>query len=296
MKQIERYECEICHTLHPEKSEALSCEVKCKADAARQKNMKSIEKKRTRAVSKLCDLVRMNATSLIDIKDCLIKYTKEVLGVTLVITKWDMRFEPHLSNSRSCPIEGVTNWQRKNDIPDSYPGWTGNIAGKFPENPEMKAFHILRDSGFMHDDEKKVYNFGFRGIHTRGGSGGNSFSYSIEMFLDDFPKLCAKYVRYKNLDEIKREYEKLTSDRLETVRENVKKALDASKKYKELVKNSAWTKREAEQAEQLVRNYESDETKVQNEIYDSEHTISEQMVHMVKVELPELNKTFSTRW
>lgn len=94
-------------------------------------------------------------------------------------TQFELFWNEHVSNTHSCPHNGVTNFTGKNDKPKSYPGWRGRIAWK------------------VTDPDSSVGSSFFSGkncrIHTGGGGGGSMYySYEITIFAADWPGL-AKY-------------------------------------------------------------------------------------------------------
>lgn len=82
----------------------------------------------------------------------------------LEFAKFDLFWSDSVSNTHSCPHNGVTNWGCKNDKPAGYPGWRGRVEWivEFPE--EWCGVYLGGDL--------------FRGrrsrCHTGGGGGGSS--------------------------------------------------------------------------------------------------------------------------
>lgn len=116
------------------------------------------------------------------------KFVPEDVFTALLITG---KYEKVISNSHNCPRGGVTNWcARDPNLPKGYPGFKTRVTGKLirPKGkhgtyPYSEALHIV-------------------GIHTGTGGGGNSdFSYSGELFLDDWPGL-KEQIRILEEDEI----------------------------------------------------------------------------------------------
>ena len=90
----------------------------------------------------------------------------------------DVEYKETLSNTHSCPSNGVLNWRRHEDKPLGYPGWYGHIKGK-----------LLRS-------KKNNYSYPYTNIlklvrvHTGSGGGGNeSWNFDISIFLADWPAL-----------------------------------------------------------------------------------------------------------
>lgn len=47
--------------------------------------------------------------------------------------KWSVRHNHSVSNSHDAPINGVTNWSRKDGFPKGYPGWYGRVWVRYAE-------------------------------------------------------------------------------------------------------------------------------------------------------------------
>lgn len=136
------------------------------------------------------DWLRMNLEDINDLPILMKQRAKELYGWDL-----DVNFRLHfgnVSNSHSCPINGVTNWGRRDPTkPESYWGWSGSIEGTLKGKVPKKTF-----GGSIADLIKEK----FRVIHTGTGCPGRPNEYNIriscELFLDDFPKLKEKYEFY----------------------------------------------------------------------------------------------------
>lgn len=48
-------------------------------------------------------------------------------GVPIVGLSWELVYTDRLVNSHSCPVRGVTNWQRDPKLPSHYSGWSGRV-------------------------------------------------------------------------------------------------------------------------------------------------------------------------
>jgi hypothetical protein len=97
----------------------------------------------------------------------------------IVEIKFDVRYSDHVSNSHSCPHNGVTNWGARNkNAPTGYPGFTGRVAGKTKRDKK----HI---NHYPTGDLLKMI-----GIRPGTGGGGNKgWGWSTELFLADWPGL-----------------------------------------------------------------------------------------------------------
>jgi hypothetical protein len=94
---------------------------------------------------------------------------------SIEINYLDLRWSESVSNSHSCPHNGVTNWGGRNEnAPRGYPGWTGRI--------EYCLSHELPGFGDIMQGTR---------IHTGSGTvdGGIHFRYEVKFFADDWPGL-----------------------------------------------------------------------------------------------------------
>lgn len=90
-----------------------------------------------------------------------------------------LSYSKQVSNSHSCPRNGVTNWSGREqfkdgtDKPRSYPGWEGRIE-----------FQVSHDQTF----ESRAFTA--LGIHTgTGGGNGKHYGYDVQLFESDWPGL-----------------------------------------------------------------------------------------------------------
>lgn len=97
---------------------------------------------------------------------------------SIKITYLEMRWNDNVSNTHSCPHNGVTNWGGKNeDAPCGYPGWSGKIEYEISHQIPTFGSDLMKGSR----------------IHIgSGGGNGLNYGYGVELFADDWPEL------YKN--------------------------------------------------------------------------------------------------
>ena len=97
----------------------------------------------------------------------------------IIITFLDITYSDCVSNSHSCPRNGVQNWWQSKDKPLGYPGWWGLIE-----------FDII-------DNRYSIGTRLFKGTRIHLGTGGSSncikYSYDVKLFEDDWPGL----IRFK---------------------------------------------------------------------------------------------------
>ena len=110
----------------------------------------------------------------------------------LEFAKFDLVWSDSVSNTHSCPHNGVMNWGCKADKPVGYPGWRGRVEWivEFPE--EWRGVYLGGDL--------------FRGQRTRchtgtggGGSSGHSkqyncytqqYGYEFKLYAADWPGMA----------------------------------------------------------------------------------------------------------
>jgi len=128
----------------------------------------------------------------------------------LEFERFDVRWNPTVSNSHSCPHNGVTNWGvRDKDAPTSYPGWSGRVDWIVRWPKEWDGVYLGSDlfKG-LHG-----YNTGRQRAHTGTGGGGGmrysekhgchvqSFGYDFRMYAADWPGM-ARVVGMQQLEEV----------------------------------------------------------------------------------------------
>lgn len=113
---------------------------------------------------------RMNATSIVHLEQLLIEYGNQHKGVEILELKISVDYRPHVRNTHYCPIGGVTNGWKKEELPTGYPALFGNIYIRYAQSCYDK-FNISK----------------FVGINTGCGGGGNPQQFELFLFLDDFP-------------------------------------------------------------------------------------------------------------
>lgn len=107
----------------------------------------------------------------------------------LLDLKFDVfSFDPHLSNSHSCPQRGIQNFDTRADYnkgkPTGYPGWRGRIT-----------YSVTKASSFGSDY--------FRDSPICLGTGGGSsqqLSYDLKIWAADFPVIWEKFCRRAWID------------------------------------------------------------------------------------------------
>lgn len=112
-----------------------------------------------------------------------------------------MRWSDSVSNSHSCPHNGVTNWcGRVEGAPRGYPGWTGRVDWLVEWPKEFDGIYLGSDLF-----SRGTFSTGRQRAHTgTGGGGGGHFNkefntwcqrpgYSFDIFAADWPGMARYY-------------------------------------------------------------------------------------------------------
>lgn len=116
-----------------------------------------------------------------------------------------MRWSDSVSNSHSCPHNGVTNWGgRVEGAPRGYPGWTGRVDWLVEWPKEFDGIYLGSDLF-----SRGTFCTGRQRAHTgTGGGGGGHFNkefntwcqspgYSFDIFAADWPGMARYYEKMK---------------------------------------------------------------------------------------------------
>ena len=101
---------------------------------------------------------------------------------------YQANYSKSVSNTHSCPHNGVTNWRGDTKLadgtpaPNGYPGWSANIKGSLARNKS-------RMGAYPYGGVLKLIK-----LHTGTGGGGNNWRYDCKIFLADWPGLSTQLV------------------------------------------------------------------------------------------------------
>jgi len=116
----------------------------------------------------------------------------------LEFTEFSVRWNPQVSNSHSCPHNGVQNWgNRDKNAPTSYPGWSGRVEWIVAWPKEWDGVYLGSDlfRGLFGNGSRQR-------AHTGTGGGGGmrysekhgchvqSFGYDFKLFAADWPGMA----------------------------------------------------------------------------------------------------------
>ena len=122
----------------------------------------------------------------------------------LEFTGFDLRWSDSVSNSHSCPHNGVMNWWGSRDasLPIGYPGWYGEVSWII-EFPELwNGFYLGGDlfSGRRSRCHTGSGGGGGGGLHKKYGCYTQSFNYQLKLYAADWPGM----LRVDEMDRIAR--------------------------------------------------------------------------------------------
>ena len=106
----------------------------------------------------------------------------------------NIRWSDSVSNTHSCPRNGVQNWaqsanRRKGlNLPEGYPGWLGQIYFSVDAGVTNHKVPLRRD-GWSSD------YFRHTPINTGSGNGGSECSYEVRLYAADFPAMALAHER-----------------------------------------------------------------------------------------------------
>jgi len=285
MEKVELYKCKYCGSVgQKEKIEA--CERSCK----RKKEKKEKEKKERQERKKFLDKLRLEASSIDEAIQLVIKYSKQ-LGYIVTFEQYPNKFHFKCSNTHCCPINGIKNWHRDKDKPSGYPGFIGYWKGSIvPIDKNKKGnrdtdIHTIFDSSFN--------DTCFRGFNTGSGSCGGNFDISGTIFLDDFPKIKKKYELYLELVEKENKYLMEESRRKNMIETLIYKAIEGHKEILKLKEEILKLREEVHKNEKEIESKKNIITKNFYEKFAEELKVPDSF-NYDKDKLKEMYKIFNT--
>lgn len=128
----------------------------------------------------------------------------------LEFTEFSVRWSPEVSNSHSCPHNGVQNWGGREEIdghpaPRSYPGWRGRVEWLVAWPKEWDGWYLGSDLFKGQRSRVHTGTGGGGGMHYNEKHGCNvqRFGYNFRMYAADWPGM-ARVEGMKQMEEILR--------------------------------------------------------------------------------------------
>ena len=134
----------------------------------------------------------------------------------LEFTQFSLQWSDSVSNSHSCPIDGMTNWGGREKMKDGspaprgYPGWTGRVEWIVKWPKEFDGIYLGGDLF-----SKGTFRSGRQRAHTGTGGGGGmrldkkhgcyvqSFGYDFRLYASDWPGMTRYYEKKRVWDTLK---------------------------------------------------------------------------------------------
>lgn len=135
---------------------------------------------------------RLTATSIEDFRIKVIElvnyFFKDKKEKLIGLYFESFNFFKSISNSHSCPINGVQNWCGRNtELPTGYIGFEGSIILDIKNNNEINEF---------------IRNINGVNVGSGGSYHNNTLRYNLKLFLDDFPLIKESYNDFIKLNEM----------------------------------------------------------------------------------------------
>lgn len=187
--KITAYKCKYCSNIFEHNSDMIKCRRKCLATI---KSKREEEKKR-KETDILANSIRLEISSIHEFPSKIEQYVKNTYNRTINITNFDVWFKSDLAPTHNAPVGKNTEWSGST----RYMGWIGRIHGHQKDliNNPIKCNRVsFREIRSILD-----LRYLIKGFNIESGGGGSDFSYSVHLYLDDFPKIKAKYDQYNSL-------------------------------------------------------------------------------------------------
>jgi len=168
------------------------------------------KEKEDKAWSELINRPRLEATGILDFIARYVSLYNEhhkQFGLSLVNVELQKCSNVKIiSNSHSCPINGVTNWgDTHKDRPKGYLGVTAQLVGEMVNEQNIKGYpSIYQFIRTIREDKRYDICSSVPGLNTGSGNGPagrGRFNYGVRFFLDDFPHFKDKLEEVKKAEE-----------------------------------------------------------------------------------------------
>lgn len=201
MRKVTVYKCDVCGGLGT-MAQIRSCQA-------------AHTQAKEKALIKILDAPRLEATSPEEAVRLIEKYAREFKGAEVELTEWPTTFCTDISDYVHGPVGSSRSTAVKH-----YAGFRGRWRGSVrKEGAKRYGIHNVIGSGCS---EERA----FRGFHTGTGEGSSEdFSYDGYMFLSDFPKIQERYNEYVSLSLDKQYYDEEKGRRLRSVEDKVEKSV-----------------------------------------------------------------------
>lgn len=188
MTKVEAYQCRHCGGLYISKKQM----EKCRRDCASKKRISERVKEVRVEGERLANELRLTVEHITDVPDLIAETVKKLLDRDVSFTEWDVSFRRDLAATHNAPIDKPTEWTMSDKPRTKYLGWVGRCKGvtNIGEKPIEGRYNSIRGLSHVFGSFHESI---IKGVHFGSGSGGRNFNYEVRMYLDDFPKIKAKY-------------------------------------------------------------------------------------------------------
>lgn len=181
MGKVTAWQCIHCEALFPKKN-------------LMENHRKAAEARRQAAIEKAHSF-RLELEDLNEIPGIIENLARE-LGRFLEVTLWELKFDPKMAPTHDAPIGKPTQWKAaQGEERVYYAGWRGRIKtrGNLFSKPIEHESATFGKISCVSD----LFKIFIKGVHTGSGGGGDAAGYEVRLYLDDFPKLKAKYEQWR---------------------------------------------------------------------------------------------------
>jgi len=197
--KFEAYGCKHCNNFYHTKK-AME---KCRRDCASRKRIQARAEAVKKEGERLANQMRFEVEWVSEIPEWITEAVRKRLDREVTFENWDLKFYTDLAPTHDAPVGKKTEFSKPTS---RYAGWRGRVTGtttiyKNPVKFSGGPFGEIRGFSDLFDRHRSSF---IKGVNTGSGSGGERFSYEVRLYLDDFPKIKAKYDKWKALDDQKK--------------------------------------------------------------------------------------------
>lgn len=122
---------------------------------------------------------------------------------------WDIYYNNRVSNSHSCPLNGVTNWRSESDKPTGYPGFQGRVWVRYSSRPSLFGSDVFKNTmthtgtggyGSYNGPWREITSVMYKSKHQCADSIIYPMSWDYKIFLDDWEGLLPMLMLVKLRD------------------------------------------------------------------------------------------------
>lgn len=199
MSIVTAHQCDDCGRLYLEVKDVETCIKEHKKEEKRKQKKEAAEK----AFVEFSNFARLNATSWDHLQEILLQQMRTVdpkatLDIRISVIGSVTTTHCHPIGGKRYIYNPTTEEGLKNNdeavYPAAYPAAKGSIKG---------TFLLSNGKGMLPTDFASWVRENIKGIHTGGGSGTakGGFGYDLTLFIQDFPLILDKFIKFKVLEQ-----------------------------------------------------------------------------------------------